>query len=137
MVDAHPNNKWLPDVIRAIQDAGGSASLYQVYSWIGRNRQGLPGEWKAAIRATIYLHSSHAKGYKQGNPDVFCNKGRGVWALRYSSEVVLGKTDNDLFIQAIASFSKEELESFSGKGDAFEHHVKDRAAQLKLKYKIS
>jgi hypothetical protein len=136
MAGPQPNSRWLPDVIRALQAAGGSAGLPRIYRWIKSNRQNLPDEWEAAIRATIYYHSSDAKAYKPGNPDVFCRRSHGVWGLRYS-EIVLGKTDKDLFGQAVASMSKEDWESFSGKRDAWWKHVSDLVAQLKVKYRIS
>jgi hypothetical protein len=137
MATTQSSGKWLPDVIRAIQAVGGSASLSQIYRWIERTRTGLPDEWEAAVRATIYHHSSDAKAYKKGNPDVFCNKDRGVWAVRDKTEVLTGKTDNDLFLQVLTSMSREELESFSGRGDALQQHIKARVAELKTKYKIS
>ena len=135
--DRLETKKWLPEVILALKTGGGTGTLSQIYRRIQGKRRNLPDEWKAVIRAIIYAHSSDAKAYKQGNPDVFCNKDRGVWALRYPSEVVFGKTDYDLSVQVLASMTVEELKSFSSTGDAFWRHVNDRVAQLKQKYRIS
>jgi hypothetical protein len=68
------SNKWLPDIICAFQAGGGAARLPQIYRWIQLNRRIFPTEWKAAIRATIYHHSSDSPIYTQGNPDIFFKK---------------------------------------------------------------
>jgi hypothetical protein len=130
------SNKWLPDIICALQSAGGAARLKQIYRWIQLNRRNLPTEWESVIRAAIYGHSSDAKAYKQGNPDIFFNKSRGLWGLRYPSDKVTGKTDNDLFYQALYTMSREQLESYSGKGDDLIEYVKGEVDKLKKKYKI-
>lgn len=130
------SNKWLPDIICAFQAAGGSARLPQIYRWIQLNRRPLPTEWQAAIRADIYHHSSDAKAYVQGNPDIFFKQSYGLWALRYPSEKVIGKTDNDLFYQVLYSMNREQLESYSGKGDALIAYVNGEVDTLKKKYKI-
>jgi len=72
---------WLPDVILALRELGGEASLNDIYRKMltqRGQREGLPPEWRSAVRATIYAHSSDAKAYVPGNPDVFCRACRGV-----------------------------------------------------------
>ena len=130
------NNKWLPDLIRAYRAAGGETRFPQIYRWIESNRPVLPDEWEAAVRACVYAHSSDSPVYRSGNPDVFFKKAHGLWALRFPDETIAGKSDNDLFIQVIASMSKEQLESYSGKGDELLSYVKAQVAELKRKYNI-
>ena len=135
--DRLETKKWLPEVILALKTGGGTGTLPQIYRRIQGNRRNLPGAWQETIRETIYRHSSDSRAYKTGNPDVFCNKGRGIWALRYPSDVVFGKTDYDLSVQVLAGMTVEELKSFSSTGEEFWKHVNDRVAQLKQKYRIS
>jgi hypothetical protein len=130
-------NKWLPDIICAFQAIGGAARLPQIYRWIQLNRRILPAEWKAVIRATIYHQSSDSPIYPQGNPDIFFKISYGLWALRYPSDKVIGKTNNDLFMQVLASMSVEQFESYSGKGDALIAYVKEEVDKLKKKYKVT
>lgn len=130
------SNKWLPDIICAFQAVEGVAQFPQIYRWIQLNRRDLPTEWKAVVRATIYHHSSDSPAYTKGNPDIFFKKSYGLWALRYPSENVIGKTDGDLFMQVVVSMSKEQLESYSGKGDALIAYVNEEMAKLKKKYKV-
>jgi hypothetical protein len=130
------NNKWLPDIICALQSLGGIARLKQIYHWIHLNRQNLPPEWEAVIRAAIYSHSSDAKAYVIGNPDIFINQGRGLWALRYPQEKVGGKSYSDLSSQILANMSIGQFQSFSGKGDEFIAHIHKEVDKLKEKYKI-
>jgi hypothetical protein len=130
------SNKWLPDIICAFQAIGGESRLPQIYHRIQLNRRILPTEWKAVIRATIYHHSSDSPAYTPGNPDIFSKKSYGLWALRYSSDKVIGKTDNDLFMQVVLNISAEQFKSYSGKGDALIAYVKGEVDKLKKKYKI-
>lgn len=131
------NHKWLPDVIRAFRAAGGEARFPQIYRWIENNRPMLPDEWEAAIRACVYAHTLDSPVYRLGNPDVFFKKAHGLWALRFPDETIEGKSENDMLIQVFTSMSKEQLESFSGKGDELLSYVKGQVAELKRKFNIS
>lgn len=136
MANDTSNSKWLPDIISAFQSAGGTARFPQVYRWIQTNRNMLPGEWEAAVRATVYYHTSDSPVFKKGNPDVFFKKAHGLWSLRHPSETVLGKTDNDLLLQVLMSMSKEQVKSYSGKGDALLAYIKQQVEEKKRKFKI-
>jgi len=136
MVDIASISRWLPDIIQAFRAAGGTSRFPQIYRWIQSNRRLLPEEWEALIRATVYHHSSDSPVYKQGNPDVFFKKGYGLWALRHPNDTIRGKTERDLSIQVWEGLTKEQLESYSGNGDALIADVKAEVEKLKKKYKI-
>lgn len=136
MIEDTSSSKWLPEVICAFQAAGGTARFPQIYRWIQLNRKGLPDEWRAAVRATVYHHSADSPVFKKGSPDVFFKKAYGLWALRHPSETVRGKTDKDLVLQIVTSMTKEELESSSGRGDAFLAHITQQVEELKSKFKL-
>lgn len=134
MADEPSVGNWLPDVILAFRDAGGAAQLREIYRWIQRNRKRLPQAWKETVRATVYYHSSDSPVYKRGNPDVFFKKDRGLWALRHSSETVSGK--RNLWTDVIHGMTKEQIESYAGRGDEFLAYVKQQAEDKKRRFKI-
>ena len=80
------NHQWLPDIIVALRNFGGVARLRDIYRWIKGHRTGLPANYEAVVRATIYSHSSDSEAYVPGYPDLFYNAQRGVWGLRPAAE---------------------------------------------------
>ncbi|MEY2304336.1 HNH endonuclease [Bacillus tropicus] len=84
--------RWLPEVIEALEELGGQATLTAIYTKVeDRSKIDLNTyiDWKAQIRKHIYLNSSDADIFKGnvGDPtDLFYSiegKGKGVWGLRY------------------------------------------------------
>lgn len=72
---------WIEDIVRAITNLGGQATLTQIYEEVKRIRQGpLPKMWQHIIQDTIYQHSSDTQKY-QGN-DLFRKVDKGVWSLQ-------------------------------------------------------
>ncbi len=55
--------RWLPEVIEALEELGGQATLTDIYTKVeDRNKIDLNNyvDWKAQIRKHIYLNSSDA-----------------------------------------------------------------------------
>jgi len=84
-----PNNEeisegkttWVEDIVRAITNLGGQATLTQIYDEVKRIRQGpMPKMWQHIIQDTIYQRSSDTQKF-QGN-DLFRKVDKGVWSLR-------------------------------------------------------
>lgn len=72
---------WVEDIIQALRNLGGQATLTQIYDEVRRIRQSpLPKRWQHIIQDTIYQRSSDTQKF-QGN-DLFQKAGKGVWALR-------------------------------------------------------
>ena len=72
---------WVEDIVRAITNIGGQATLTQIYDEVKQIRQGpLPKMWQHIIQDTIYQHSSDTQKF-QGN-DLFRKVDKGVWSLR-------------------------------------------------------
>lgn len=119
-------NNWLPDIICAIRAHGGTAFLDKIYEWIYSNRNHLPDSSEEMIRATIYRHSSDSRAFVNGNPDVFCKKGRGLWALRDPSVTISGKRDaeQELTVRALSNMSEKDLEQYAGRGDELTKDIK-------------
>ena len=136
MADGASIGYWLPDLILAFREAGGTARFPQIYRWIQMNRKQLPEEWQATVRATAYYHSSDSPVYKVGYPDVFFKKGHGLWALRHPSETITGKRDWDNWLDVIDGMSKEQIESYSGKQAEFAAYVNQQVEEKKRKFKI-
>jgi hypothetical protein len=136
MADGPSIGNWLPDVILAFREARGTAELRHIYRWIQRNRQRRPENWEATVRATIYHHSSDSPAFKKGNPDVFFKKGRGLWALRHSSETVSGKKQRNLEADVIHGMTNEQLESYVAKEVDLVRYVKQQVEEKKRKFKI-
>jgi len=74
---------WLGAIIGTMKQYGGRIGLKDLYRDVSllRNAE-LSDHYDAVVRATIQAHSSDAKTYKKGNPDVFKKIGHGVWGLR-------------------------------------------------------
>ncbi|MFC2028575.1 hypothetical protein ACFLTX_01485 [Chloroflexota bacterium] len=71
----------MEDIIQALKNLGGQASLNQIYSEVEQIRIiPLPVTWHASIRGCIERNSSDSKGF-QGS-DIFKKVDKGVWALR-------------------------------------------------------
>jgi hypothetical protein len=134
MANGSSIGNWLPDVILAFREAGGTAEFRQIYQWIRRNRKQLPEAWQETVRATVYHHSSDSPAFTKGNPDVFFKKGRGLWALRHPSETVSGK--RNLVADAIHGMTKEQIESYVGKEGELLAYLKQQVEEKKRKFKI-
>jgi len=77
---------WVEDIVRAITNYGGQATLTQIYDEVKRIRQGpLPKMWQHIIQDTIYQHSSDTQKF-QGN-NLFQRMGNGIWALYDQSNI--------------------------------------------------
>lgn len=79
---------WTENIIQALNNLGGQATLTQIYDEVRRIHQSpLPKRWQHIIQDTIYQHSSDTQKF-QGN-DLFQKAGKGVWALRgYAGQTV-------------------------------------------------
>jgi hypothetical protein len=74
------SNSWLEDIIQALMNLGGQASLSQIDEEITRIRQEpLPKNWQYVIRVNIYQHSSDS-GMFTGK-ELFRRVRKGEWAL--------------------------------------------------------
>lgn len=129
---------WLTDVVLAFRtlEPDGTVWLQNVYDWIRRNRSSLPPNFAAAIRATIYHHSSDSKAYISGNPDAFRKVAHGGWRLRFSGEEAPSKSA-DLRIFVLSKMTIAELESFVGRGDAIHVELDRRAEEVRKRFGIS
>lgn len=81
---------WVEDIVTALTNLGGEASLSQIYSEIQLIRvEPLPDNWKGSIRERIEAHSSDSKSFK--STDLFQKVDKGVWALRTKTTSELPK----------------------------------------------
>jgi hypothetical protein len=91
---------WLEDLVNALENLGGVASLQDIYKEIENIRVGrLSEHWQANVRAIIEDFSSDSIRYKN-KQDVFFSAegiGGGVWGLR-SAQLTSPKA-NDIEIQ--------------------------------------
>ncbi len=72
---------WVEDIVQALKNLGGQATLAQIYEEVKRIRtEPLPRAMQEVIQRTICDHSSDSTGFR-GN-DLFRKVGNGVWALR-------------------------------------------------------
>ena len=84
-----PGSTLLNEIIEALRELGGKASLKEIYKQI-EERDNIPSihevrTWKESIRATIYTHSTDSLSYREGYQDVFESIGgkrSGQWKLR-------------------------------------------------------
>lgn len=89
---------WVEDIVQALKNLGGEASLAEIYKEVKRIRQDpLPISFEASIRERIEAHSSDSANFKGKN--FFRKVGKGVWALRdhypesrQTPQIVKGKT---------------------------------------------
>ncbi len=69
------------DVIKALKNLGGQATLSDIYSEVERIRTApMPKSWQASIRQAIESHSSDSHVFL--GKDDFRKLGKGTWALR-------------------------------------------------------
>ena len=127
---------WLPDIIIAIRKRGGQASLTSIYSEIRKGRPNLPTEWESAVRATIYQHSSDARGFVEGNPDVFKYIRRGVWALRKPDDLIFGKSESSLRSQALSDFTLADFESCRGDVNKLELLIQEKIQGIRKRFNL-
>lgn len=72
---------WIEDILQALINLGGQATLTQIYEEVKRIRQvPLPKLWQHIVQDTIYQHSSDTQKF-QGD-DLFRKVDKGVWAVR-------------------------------------------------------
>lgn len=84
-------NKWLKEIIAAINNLGGQGTLEEIYSEVAMTKSldlNSYKDWKSQIRKNIYLHSSDCdifKGSPGSDKDIFYSvdgKGTGKWGIR-------------------------------------------------------
>lgn len=77
---------WADDVVQALTNLGGQASLEQIYAEIQKIRPDLKPSWRSNVRDVLHSFSSDCEAYKKTrrHQDLFraVNKGTGLWALR-------------------------------------------------------
>lgn len=79
---------WVEDIVQALKNLGGQATLYQIYAEVERIRkEPLPDNYTANIRNCIETHSSDSSIFK-GN-DLFKRVDKGVWAIRDKGQIKL------------------------------------------------
>ncbi len=72
---------WVEDIVQALKNLGGQATLNQIYDEVKRIRtEPLPANYQASIRERIEAHSSDSANFK--GKDLFRKVAKGVWALR-------------------------------------------------------
>ena len=124
----------LENVILAIKDLGGKASLCDIYKAVASKCQELPNSWKDVIRAYIYHNSTDAQGYENGNPNIFFKSGRGVWGLRHPQEIMKGRSEEAIAAVAYTMITEEEIK----KCDRDEYKVREliekKISEVKRKY---
>lgn len=88
---------WLEYILLALKNLGGSASYTDIYAELEKIRpQPFTTEWKATVRRTIEMHSSHSANYSIGRPDLFrsvAGLGKGIWALTNYQEATPTASD--------------------------------------------
>jgi len=74
---------WKDDIVDALRDLGGEASLSDIYTRVAQARAPLPQTWQAIIRNVIESHSSDSDNFR--GEDLFYSSGglgNGRWGLR-------------------------------------------------------
>ena len=133
------DRNWLGEVILAVRKLGDEASLQQIYKYIQSRRRTLPPEWQAAIRATIYHHSSDSPARQPHSPDVFYKAGRGIWGLRHPDDKLYSSREDHIETIAILAITPSELEdALKSNGDkGFEELLKTKVQAIKDRYRMS
>lgn len=76
--------RWVDDIITALRELGGEATLRDIYDAVRLRRKvagrSVTREYKATIRRTLEDHSSDSANHRAD--DLFALIDRGVWALR-------------------------------------------------------
>jgi hypothetical protein len=131
---------WLTDLVQAFRELeekpGGVVWLRNLYEWAALHRPERPKNYDSAIRATIQRHSSDAKDYESGAPDVFRKVGRGGWALRLPREEVPAKS-TDLLVFVVTRMSREDFESAATREGGIAQDIARRVADVKRKFNMS
>jgi len=79
---------WVEDIIQALTNLGGQATLTEIYKEIEHIRkEPLPNHWRANVRERIETHSSDSQNFK--GKDLFRKVDRGTWALRIQEKLNL------------------------------------------------
>lgn len=103
---AEQKTRWVDDIIHALEDSGGEASLEELYERIQAIRsQPLPATWDGTVRYTLQHHSSDSSIYRPGTADLFYSVeglGKGTWGLRDFTNVIpvsqdLQESDREMF----------------------------------------
>lgn len=134
------NKSWLADIVlafRAVEENDGRAWLQDIYEWIRRNRKQRPKNFDAVIRSTIELHSSDSKTYVHGYPDVFRHVARGIWALRFPHRKEVPQKSTYLPGFVLAQMTREELESFAGRGEEFRIEIDKRVEDVRRRFHMT
>ena len=124
-------------MVTAVRALGGRAKLREIYRWIEHHRSKLPDEYQAVVRATIYAHSTDARAYIQGNINVFYKVARGEWGLRFPNETIPGRSYEALQKFVLSRMTREELESYAGRGQEFMAELDRRVEQARQKYHMA
>ncbi|GAP21874.1 DUF4268 domain-containing protein [Leptolinea tardivitalis] len=116
---------WVEDIIQALKNLGGQATLAQIYEEVKRIRtEPLPDTYKASIRERIEAHSSDSSNFK--GTDHFRKVEKGVWALRDHAEV--GSIDVGVGHQSQVSNSSTSIQ---GKDESMSTWIEDINQALK------
>lgn len=72
---------WLAEIVTALKQLRGEATLADIYAQIEKNYKGnkVPS-WKSNVRQMLQLYDPKSK-YYNGREPIFSHKGRGKWAL--------------------------------------------------------
>ena len=84
---ASDRSTWKNELVNALRNLGGKASLSEIYDYIEQNTvRELPKTWKATVRYTLQLNSSDTETYSRGGEDLFERLERGIWSLKKGVE---------------------------------------------------
>jgi hypothetical protein len=76
--------RWVDDIVVALQELGGQATLQRIYQQVRTNRKAqrrsVPRTIEATVRRTIEDHSSDSANFRAA--DLFQRVSRGEWRLR-------------------------------------------------------
>lgn len=77
---------WKEDIKRSFERLGGKATWAELYEHIQANaRRGLPKNWQAVVRYTVFTNSSDSESFG-GGEDLFTQYARGTWGLKNYKE---------------------------------------------------
>jgi hypothetical protein len=72
---------WLTEVVEALHNLGGEASLPDIYDQITKNHLApLSPSWKSTVRQVLQLHDPKSRYYTVKKA-LFTHAGRGKWGL--------------------------------------------------------
>lgn len=127
---------WLLDIIMAIRECGGEASLKEIYGHIQRSRTVLPAEWQSVVRASIYRHSSDSPVRTAEDPNVFQRAGRGIWALRHQEDTLTGDSRQAIFALALSKITAEEFAAARDTPQGVEELFRRKVRAIKDRYAL-